>query len=103
MIVNKLFNGYYQNVRGLRTKSHTFFSQVSLADFDFICLTETWLTSDFNNREYFDKRYTVFRFDRSLAESGVGRGGGVAVAVRAEYLPELRDWPVPSRAYCDCV
>lgn len=101
--MNKLFNGYYQNVRGLRTKSQTFFSRVALSDFDFISLTETWLTSDFNDREYFDNRYTVFRCDRSLAESGAGRGGGVAVAVRAEYLPQLRDWPVPARAHCDCV
>lgn len=94
---------YYQNVRGLRTKSQKFLSQVAQSDYSIICLTESWLTSDFYDGEYFDKRYSVLRCDRSPTESGLLRGGGVAVAVRTELCPLRRDWPVPPRAHSECI
>lgn len=102
-MANKNITGYYQNVRGLRTKSHAFLSSVIQSDYDFICITETWLTSDFFDREYFDHRYSVFRSDRSASRSGASRGGGVAVSVLQELRPVRRDWPVPPDACCDCV
>lgn len=102
-MVDKSLHGYYQNVRGLRTKSHDFLAQVAIADYDFICLTETWLTEDFYDREYFDSRYAVYRADRSAEESGAERGGGVAIAVRAACAPLRRDWPVPPRAAAEAL
>lgn len=95
--------GYYQNVRGLRTKTHGFYSQVAMSDFDFICITESWLNSNFYDRELFDNRYSVYRCDRSADESGAERGGGVAVAVRRKLQPTCRDWPCPSAAASECI
>jgi hypothetical protein len=97
------FVGYYQNVRGLRTKTHSFYSHVALSNYDFICITESWLTANFYDREIFDNRYIVYRCDRSAGESGAERGGGVAIAVRREYLPTQRDWPCPSPASSECI
>lgn len=95
--------GYYQNVRGLRTKSHGFLSNVVINDYDFLCISESWLTSDFYDREYFDSRYTVFRCDRSVAASGCVAGGGVLIAVRASCQPVRRDWPCPPAASAECI
>lgn len=80
---------YYQNVRGLRTKSHSFLSNIINSDYDVICLTETWLNSDFFSGEFFDPRYNVYRRDRCGRE--VVRGGGVLVAVRRGLCSERRD------------
>lgn len=102
-MTNNTLNGYYQNVRGLRTKASQFFSRVTQSNYDFICLTETWLTSDFYDGEFFDPNFSVFRCDRSAVESGAARGGGAAIAVRTRRQPVRRDWPVPPRAHCDCV
>ncbi|CAB3254193.1 unnamed protein product [Arctia plantaginis] len=92
-MVPRQFKCYYQNVRGLRTKSHNFLSQLLLCDYDFICLTETWLTADYFDREYFDKRYDVYRSDRYALASGAGRGGGVAIAVDSSLQSRKRPWP----------
>lgn len=100
---SKQLIGYYQNVRGLRTKSHDFLLGVAASDYDFICITESWLTSDFYDREYFDGRYVVFRCDRSQVDTGAQRGGGVMIAVRTELKPLRREWPIPPRASSDCV
>lgn len=96
-------NGYYQNVRGLRTKTQSFYSKVAQSDYDFICITESWLTPNFYDRELFDDRYFVYRCDRSADESGAERGGGAVVAVRREYRPLRRDWPCPPPASSECL
>lgn len=99
----KHLTGYYQNVRGLRTKSQMFFRQVALSNYDLILITESWLTPDFYDHEYFDSRYSVFRCDRSNVDSGAELGGGSMVAVRSDLRALRRDWPVPSAAGCECV
>lgn len=48
---------FYQNVRGLRSKSKEFFLATSAANFDIIALTETWLTDGHNSSEYFPSNY----------------------------------------------
>ena len=46
---------YYQNVRGLRTKVHSFYPAATLCEFDCIGLPETWLSNDndVSNCEHF--------------------------------------------------
>jgi hypothetical protein len=80
---------YYQNVRGLRTKTHDFLANVLTHDYDLICLTETWLNSNFYDNEIFDSRYNVFRRDRDYKETGQKLGGGVLIAVKCCWIAQL--------------
>lgn len=64
MANHNLISIYYQNVRGLRTKSHEFLSNILDCDYDVVCVTESWLNDGFYSSEYFDSRYDVFRCDR---------------------------------------
>jgi len=52
-ILNKnvgILSGYYQNVRGIKSKlSNIFLNYISLNHYDYFILTETWLTTDINN------------------------------------------------------
>jgi hypothetical protein len=70
---------YYQNSRGLRSKSKRFFCTASTYDYDLIILTETWLHKNISSAEFFDASYTVFRRDRDIK-----RGGGVLIALKNE-------------------
>ncbi|CAH1989210.1 unnamed protein product [Acanthoscelides obtectus] len=54
---------YYQNTRGLRSKTTEFFNNVRASDYDIICLTETWLKDGVCSSELFGADYTVFRRD----------------------------------------
>lgn len=75
-------NVYYQNVRGLRTKTHTFYRKLCCSNYDLIILTETWLNKSVLNSELFDDRYVIYRRDRDTSNQSVKRdGGGVLVAV----------------------
>lgn len=76
---------YYQNCRGLRTKTTSFYRNVSLNNYDIILLTETWLLDGLLDSELFDDRYLVFRADRNYARTGQKKGGGVALAVLRKY------------------
>ena len=71
---------YYQNVRGLRTKTDEFFVAVSDAQYDVIVLTETWLNECFYSAQLFGNAYTVYRNDRNPQKTGKNRGGGVLIA-----------------------
>lgn len=85
---------YYQNARGLRTKSHNFLSSVINSNYDLIFISETWLNLDFYSSEYFDSRYNVYRRDRYATggdAEGRRRGGGVMVAARRELCVTRRD------------
>lgn len=73
---------YYQNVRGLRTKTNDLFKNVVCGYFDIIVFTETWLNSGVHDNELFDDRYNVFRRDReSSGFHNKKDGGGVLIAV----------------------
>lgn len=80
---------YYQNVRGLRTKSQNLYSNIVQSYFDVICLTESSLTDSFHNAELFDHRYTVFRRDRSQLTSHKKGGGGALIAVKTSISPKI--------------
>lgn len=84
---------YYQNTRGLRTKTHSFKRNILLNPYDVVSLTETWLNDGISDTELFDDRYLVFRRDRNYSETGEKYGGGVLLAVRREFTAIDRpDW-----------
>lgn len=65
--MNPKLNFFYQNTRGLRGKIiHNLKQNITLANFDCISLTETWLNGNFESSEIFDETYNVFRADRSV-------------------------------------
>lgn len=80
MASNCSFDFFYQNVRGLRTKSAEFFSNVVSSCFPVIILTETWLCPEISSNSFFPPNYQVFRHDRDPS-CGKQRGGGVLVAL----------------------
>lgn len=75
------FTVYYQNVRGLRTKTKDLRLLLSSCDYDILVFTETWLRSDICDSEL-SSEYCFFRRDRSELTSEFSRGGGVLVAVK---------------------
>lgn len=83
---DKRLNIYYQNVRGLRTKTDVFYRNLSCNFYDVVVLTETWLLDGIADSELFDHRYIVWRRDREYVTTGQTRGGGVLIADRRELL-----------------
>lgn len=74
----------------MRSKTSLIRSFASQCDFDIFVLTETWLTSDFFDEEFFDsKLYNVYRKDRDVLSTGCTRGGGVLIAVKNIYFQKL--------------
>lgn len=71
---------YYQNVRGVRTKIHQLRECVSLNNYSFYVLTETWLNANISSQELGFKNYDVYRSDRNSDTSDKLRGGGVLIA-----------------------
>lgn len=76
---------YYQNVRGLRTKSPELLCEISSCSYDIICLTETWLNEEIPSSLYFTPRYAVFRKDRDYRATGQKYGGGALIAIDCGY------------------
>lgn len=80
---------YYQNVRGLRTKTKYFNFSSTGCFFDIITLTETGLNSTVDDGELFDSNdFCVYRCDRSEDNSVHKRLGGVLVAVKTSIPSE---------------
>ena len=79
---------YYQNTRGLRTKTIDFYQSVCAAFYDCISITESWLKSSVLSSELFPACYNVFRLDRDPLVSGKSDGGGVLLAVRDVFSAE---------------
>lgn len=76
---NSNLSVYYQNVRGLRTKTNIR-TNISACQHDIIIFTEHWLNENFFSSEYFDDNYSVERYDRK--SSNKERGGGALVAIK---------------------
>ncbi|CAH2087310.1 unnamed protein product [Euphydryas editha] len=73
---------YYQNVRGLRTKTNKVMENILNSDYKIVALTETWLNSSISSNELFDSRYIVHRKDRFCSPSNSKKdGGGILIAV----------------------
>lgn len=80
---------YYQNVRGLRTKTNEVYKNVLLDNYDIMGFTETWLNSSISDREIVDNRYEVYRRDRVITRGGKQDGGGVMLAI-SKNIPSSR-------------
>lgn len=85
-----VFNVYYQNVRGLRTKTVQFKRNIQQNNYDVVVLTETWLLDGILSEELFSDVYCVWRRDREYEQLGQARGGGVLIAVRRELTTQAR-------------
>lgn len=87
---SKVLNIYYQNVRGLRTKSNIR-STISASGYDMIVFTEHWLNDNFESSEYFDDSYFVEREDRNVTNKQWGGGALIAIKNHISYTRCL-DW-----------
>lgn len=84
---------YYQNVRGLRTKTNEFLSNIMLRDIDVIVLSEMFLNDGVFTSELFDKRYIVYRVDRDLKLINKLDGGGCLIAVKSTlHSSRIEEW-----------
>lgn len=88
---------YYQNVRGLRTKTEEVLKNILINNYDLIVFTETWLNCNIMSSELLDKRYTVYRKDRLCYRTSKKDGGGVLVAV-SKHIPSSRHLNLESNA-----
>lgn len=89
---DKIISLYYQNVRGLRTKTNDFRYEVSVNNFDSIALTETWLHSGIGSYELFTNNYNIYRHDRNSDDHNV-RGGGCLIACKNNIsVTQLITW-----------
>lgn len=79
---------FYQNVRGLRTKTKDLRLALSSSDYDVVALTETWLSSDVLNSEL-SSDYEIYRLDRNPSTSQLLRGGGVLIGVKKHLRCKL--------------
>ena len=77
---NKSLSIYYQNVRGLNTKTTSFYKSCCSSDFNIICITESWLGNSTFSAELFPSNYNVVRCDRKHELVNRSRGGGVIMA-----------------------
>lgn len=75
-------NCFYQNVRGLNTKTNEFYNNTLLLEYDLIAISETWLQSNVHDSEIINNNYVLFRADRKLVECNKSRGGGTMLAVK---------------------
>lgn len=84
-------NIYFQNVRGLRTKTHTCYLNILAGNYDIIIFVESWLCDGILSSELCDDRYDTFRFDRDLLATNKSTGGGVMICTRRELAAVQRD------------
>ncbi|KAG6438999.1 hypothetical protein O3G_MSEX000397 [Manduca sexta] len=79
---------YYQNVRGMRTKTNEILANILQNSYDILAFTETWLNQGINSNEFIDSRYVVHRRDRVCSSHNAHvkkDGGGVLLAVSRKF------------------
>lgn len=84
---------YYQNVRGLRTKTNSIKLNSLSCDYNIICLTETFLNDSIYSQEVLCDKYNIVRRDRSTENSVKSDGGGVLIGIDKSVTYEVKsDW-----------
>lgn len=87
-------SGYYQNVRGLKTKLSIFRQNfVTLNHYDYFILTETWLTTEISSSELGMSDYLIYRNDRNNINSIYSKGGGVLIAMHKRFNSHILSLP----------
>ncbi|CAH2104187.1 unnamed protein product [Euphydryas editha] len=79
---------YYQNVRGLRTKTNTFYTNLLTSDYDIFAITESGLNSSIHDGEVIPPNFNILRCDRADGR----KLGGVFLAASPRY--ELKRLPI---------
>ena len=75
--------------RILKLERRTLFANaICTSDYDMLCVTETWLTSDVPNTALFLKEYAIYRSD-TTSSSTITIHAGVLVAVKRSILHEV--------------
>ena len=87
---------YFQNVRGLRSKTSIFYLNLLASSYDIVCLNETFLNDSIMDGELFTDDYVVYRKDRNLRLfPNKVDGGGVLVAVHKKFQSfRITEWEV---------
>ncbi|XP_055840378.1 uncharacterized protein LOC129907931 [Episyrphus balteatus] len=99
---NNRFSLYYQNVRGLRSKTTQSYNNSQAFPYDLLAFTETWLNATILDTELFDKEFLVYRKDRHVdVKSPVG--GGVLIAVRNNFCSSLVTFPFKLNIELICI
>lgn len=80
-----MMNIYYQNTRGLNTKTQEFYTSVLSSEYPIVAITETWIQTGVCDAELFGDSYSVFRRDRDLVSHSLSRGGGVLLGISRLY------------------
>ena len=75
------------NAHSVLNKRQEIEAMLSLYDLDMLCVTETWITSDFVFKFF---GYLTFRCDRRL-----GRGGGSLILIRSDLAVTRLDLTIP--------
>jgi len=75
-ITTKEFSLYYQNIRSLVNKLDDYKLLIKTENYDFVCLTETWLNENISEDDLKHPSYQIIRSDRG------SRGGGVLLSVK---------------------
>lgn len=91
---------YYQNVRGLRTKTKDIFINSQTLPYDIFALTETNLTPDINNNELFLSNFNVFRKD-VLSHTDSTTGRGILLAILNQY--DATTFDIPNVHSCEVI
>lgn len=105
--MTKKWKIYYQNTRGPRGKIiHGIKNKFTLANYDCISLSETWLNDTINSAQLFDNTYNVFRSDRNVEKYNILKrnrqnlppeaditGGGCLIALKKNITAiRMSDW-----------
>ncbi|XP_022819582.1 uncharacterized protein LOC111351717 [Spodoptera litura] len=80
-MANNILKLFYQNVRGLRTKTQTFNNNLAASNYDIVAITETGLNSSMHDGELIPPGFNVLRCDRMDGR----KQGGVLLAVRSRF------------------
>ena len=75
------------NVRSLIANFNAFLDYFSSVDYDFIAVSETWLTPNITNDAVYMDGYTLVRKDRD----GAVRGGGVGIYIKNNFIFDVLD------------
>ena len=76
---------YYQNTRGINSKLSDLHNSILCCNYDFICLSETWLNSSVTDSEFCPQNFHIVRSDRDFHKMNVSKGGGVLLAAQHRF------------------